>query len=451
MGGGAVGPLVFGKGKSLLQACVFRIKDVDVRAPAQVDAVFEMIYWLVCWLREHKTARLTLTENLRDSLYPLMRTLSKFCTQVFLDRAAGGAGRLAAKLLAAEIDAAVKLAREEKKRRAKQSSVRKVASLEAKQCERLAEKVLESYEGSCPSEEEVERLREVERELEELVRVTLDQGELVRFGSSANGLAAAGSADLDVALVGYEGATVQAKAKALAVDYIEDSTPACMPHVRVVAALVDDFLGYPAEDIENRGVVEIVVEREISKAYEAVVPKEEPRVEALAVRVIGKSLEEPFHLEEVVDTARVPIVKAVHGPSGTACDIAVGNELAIHNTELLRLYADFDDRVKPLIFAVKRWAKARGLGDASQGSLSSYAWVCLVIFFLQQTKEAQTGSDQKPRKKKASPSASASSEVERATIPILPKLQVLTNDAPRHILKQDYRGKEDVEFDVSYR
>lgn len=43
-----------------------------------------------------------------------------------------------------------------------------------------------------------------------------------------------------------------------------------------------------------------------------------------------------------------------------------------------------DHRVRPLIVMVKEWAKRRGIADASNGTLSAYAWANLVIFFLQQ-------------------------------------------------------------------
>ena len=57
--------------------------------------------------------------------------------------------------------------------------------------------------------------------------------------------------------------------------------------------------------------------------------------------------------------------------------------LAVHNTRLLKCYADFDPRVRPVIFAVKHWASRRGIKDASFGFLSTYSFVLLVIFFLQ--------------------------------------------------------------------
>ncbi|KAL3073838.1 hypothetical protein niasHT_034870 [Heterodera trifolii] len=85
-----------------------------------------------------------------------------------------------------------------------------------------------------------------------------------------------------------------------------------------------------------------------------------------------------------VADARTPIVKfEYHGEEGFHGDISVENGLALYNTELLRLYTHFDNRVSPLGFAVKRWAKLYGINDASAGSISSYAYVVMLIHFLQ--------------------------------------------------------------------
>lgn len=52
--------------------------------------------------------------------------------------------------------------------------------------------------------------------------------------------------------------------------------------------------------------------------------------------------------------------------------------------ELSQVYSCLDARVRPLVVVIKQWAKRRGVADASNGTLSAYAWANLVIFFLQQ-------------------------------------------------------------------
>ncbi|KAH9193984.1 hypothetical protein AeNC1_004047 [Aphanomyces euteiches] len=85
----------------------------------------------------------------------------------------------------------------------------------------------------------------------------------------------------------------------------------------------------------------------------------------------------------VIAGARVPIIKFLHIESGLECDICMENTLATKNTLLLRTYGSYDSRVSPLVLAIKKWAKARDVNDASQNTLSSYSYALLLIHFLQ--------------------------------------------------------------------
>lgn len=85
-----------------------------------------------------------------------------------------------------------------------------------------------------------------------------------------------------------------------------------------------------------------------------------------------------------ITTAKVPIVKFCHIRTGLEGDISLYNTLALHNTRLLASYATIDRRVKILCYIMKVFAKMCDIGDASRGSLSSYAYTLMVLFFLQQ-------------------------------------------------------------------
>ncbi|CAH2310847.1 terminal uridylyltransferase 4 isoform X2 [Pelobates cultripes] len=85
-----------------------------------------------------------------------------------------------------------------------------------------------------------------------------------------------------------------------------------------------------------------------------------------------------------ITTAKVPIVKFEHKESGMEGDISLYNTLAQYNTRMLATYAAIDPRVKYLGYAVKFFAKRCDIGDASRGSLSSYAYILMVLYFLQQ-------------------------------------------------------------------
>ncbi|KAI4549567.1 hypothetical protein MG293_001897 [Ovis ammon polii] len=87
-----------------------------------------------------------------------------------------------------------------------------------------------------------------------------------------------------------------------------------------------------------------------------------------------------------ITTAKVPIVKFEHRRSGLEGDISLYNTLAQHNTRMLATYAAIDPRVQYLGYTMKVFAKRCDIGDASRGSLSSYAYILMVLYFLQQRK-----------------------------------------------------------------
>ncbi|KAG0256750.1 hypothetical protein BG011_004327 [Mortierella polycephala] len=102
------------------------------------------------------------------------------------------------------------------------------------------------------------------------------------------------------------------------------------------------------------------------------------------VERIGDRLEKDPEFENILQLtrARVPIVKLNH-VNGIACDIGYQNDLAIWNTRLLRAYCRIDERVRDIVVIVKMWAKRRKINNPYMGSLSSYAYVLLVIHVLQ--------------------------------------------------------------------
>nr|XP_009858669.1 terminal uridylyltransferase 4 isoform X1 [Ciona intestinalis] len=87
-----------------------------------------------------------------------------------------------------------------------------------------------------------------------------------------------------------------------------------------------------------------------------------------------------------ITTAKVPIVKFEHKMSGLEGDISLYNLLAQKNTAMLSCYSSIDCRCKVLGYAMKVFVKRCQIGDASRGSLSSYAYTLMVIFYLQQRK-----------------------------------------------------------------
>lgn len=80
---------------------------------------------------------------------------------------------------------------------------------------------------------------------------------------------------------------------------------------------------------------------------------------------------------------RVPILKIADEIHQIECDICANSLLGVYNSRMLFVYSQFDPRLRPLVYVVKTWAKSRNISDASVGMLSSYAYVIMVIFYLQ--------------------------------------------------------------------
>ncbi|KAM3937770.1 terminal uridylyltransferase 7 isoform 2-T2 [Leptodactylus fuscus] len=104
------------------------------------------------------------------------------------------------------------------------------------------------------------------------------------------------------------------------------------------------------------------------------------------IEELGRHLRRHQGLRNIlpITTAKVPIVKFYHVRSGLEGDISLYNTLALHNTRLLASYAAIDPRVKYLCYIMKVFTKMCDIGDASRGSLSSYAYTLMVLYFLQQ-------------------------------------------------------------------
>eukprot|EP01042_Synura_sphagnicola_P000622 gene622-681_t len=107
-----------------------------------------------------------------------------------------------------------------------------------------------------------------------------------------------------------------------------------------------------------------------------------------AIQQIGDFLREQSEMFENVQvraTARIPIVIFEDKLSGLECDISFNNPLALQNTALLNLYSRLDDRVRPLAYLIKIWAKNRKINNPFEGTLSSYGYILTLIYFLQNT------------------------------------------------------------------
>ena len=81
-------------------------------------------------------------------------------------------------------------------------------------------------------------------------------------------------------------------------------------------------------------------------------------------------------------TARIPIIMFKDNVTGLECDISMQNPLAVKNTGLLSTYARADSRVRALAYTIKKWVKARRINSPSDGTLSSYGYILMLLHFL---------------------------------------------------------------------
>lgn len=93
------------------------------------------------------------------------------------------------------------------------------------------------------------------------------------------------------------------------------------------------------------------------------------------------------HVRKILQ-ARVPIIKFKHECLDLDVDLSMSNLTGLHMSELLYLFGEIDDRVKPLTFCIRKWASAAALTNSSPGRwISNFSLTMLVLFFLQHLKK----------------------------------------------------------------
>ncbi|XP_013779979.1 terminal uridylyltransferase 4-like [Limulus polyphemus] len=104
------------------------------------------------------------------------------------------------------------------------------------------------------------------------------------------------------------------------------------------------------------------------------------------IEKLAEKLHHKWGLTNIVaiTTAKVPIVKFMDKLTRLEGDISLYNVLAQQNTHMLNVYSKIDVRVQILGYTMKKFTKICDISDASRGSLSSYAYILMVLYYLQQ-------------------------------------------------------------------
>eukprot|EP01134_Creolimax_fragrantissima_P001880 CFRG1880T1 len=232
-----------------------------------------------------------------------------------------------------------------------------------------------------PTQEEEDTKEGVRLFIEQTLQHWLPGGKVLLFGSSMSGLGFKGC-DLDMSFV--LSAKDLTNQPALPTDYEEVNESLYKIDVRDVSPIKEETT-VPGEGNDE-------------EVFDNVVPNPKPiptqtqslSAESKVIMAMKKIFSAVSHDSVFIDIlaipkARVPIIKFIHAKTGYECDICINNTLAVQNTALLRLYANFDVRSRKLMLAIKWWAKRRGINNSAGGTLSSYAYVIMVIHFLQNT------------------------------------------------------------------
>uniref|UniRef100_A0A3B4AED3 polynucleotide adenylyltransferase n=1 Tax=Periophthalmus magnuspinnatus TaxID=409849 RepID=A0A3B4AED3_9GOBI len=103
--------------------------------------------------------------------------------------------------------------------------------------------------------------------------------------------------------------------------------------------------------------------------------------ECLSVSSLYDELEADFH-------ARVPVVVCKEKKSGLICKVSAGNENAFQTTSYLSALVHQEPLLLPLVLGLRRWAQICQIDRPEEGGLPSYAFALMVVYFLQQRKQA---------------------------------------------------------------
>ncbi|XP_055326807.1 poly(A) RNA polymerase, mitochondrial-like [Sitodiplosis mosellana] len=171
-------------------------------------------------------------------------------------------------------------------------------------------------------------------QIEEAISGVFHEAQVLPFGSSINGFGRMQS-DLDMILVSYGNRTWKGQLKSMELGTSEDMARYTVRNnLYVVSTMARHWL---------QGVSEV----------------------------------------QPILNARVPIIKYIHTLTNLECDLSMGNFSGYQMSEIFYTFGEMDERVRPLAFFIRAWAKEFDILQPFPAGLSNFMVTCLVIFFLQ--------------------------------------------------------------------
>ena len=84
-----------------------------------------------------------------------------------------------------------------------------------------------------------------------------------------------------------------------------------------------------------------------------------------------------------ISAKRVPILKFDDYLNKISCDININVFLGIVNSDLFKAYSNYDERFRIMGYFIKEWAKKNKIQGGDTGFLTSYAYLNMIILYLQ--------------------------------------------------------------------
>jgi len=82
--------------------------------------------------------------------------------------------------------------------------------------------------------------------------------------------------------------------------------------------------------------------------------------------------------------ARIPLISISDTLANVRLDLSIDNIDKRHISTIFAAYFEMDARIRPLVFAVRCWAKKRAICDSYSGTVNAFGWTVAIVCFLLQ-------------------------------------------------------------------